>query len=176
MDIIDKLNRLIGHLVAWLVILMVIGTLYNVIVRYFFNDFSIPLDEGVNNANSIVFLLSVPMMLYLDKHVRVDVFYSRISVRSQALVDLLGTLFFLLPFCSFLLYYSWDFVASSWKVREASAQVGGLPGLYLVKSLIILLAILLLLQGLSMLVHKIRVLKRTAPATIIANKDSGKAS
>ncbi len=151
---IDKLNQFIGNAVAWLVILMVLGTLYNVVARYYFEHYSIPLGEAVIIMNAMVFLLAAPLLLHLDQHVRVDVFYSRLSARKQAIVDLLGTLFLLLPLCGFIIFYSWHYVMSSWQQLEESGQTGGLPGLYLFKSLIVIVAVLMFLQGLSMLVHK----------------------
>lgn len=159
MNFIDKLNQIIGNMVAWLMIPMVLGTLYNVIARSFFGEYSVPTSEVVTIMNAIVFLLAAPLLLYLDKHVRVDVFYSRFSTRGQAIVDCFGTLFFLLPLCGFLLYFSWPYVKSSWQQHEASPEVGGLPGLYLVKSLIIVVAVLLLIQGLSLFVHKIQLIR-----------------
>lgn len=159
MDIIDKINRFIGNAVAWLVVLMVFGTLYNVVARYFFGSFSIPLGEAVAIMNAMVFLLAAPLLLYLDQHVRVDVFYGRLSVRHQAVVDFLGTLFLLLPLCAFILYYSWQYVKNSWSQLEESSATGGLPALYLVKSLIIVVAVMLILQGISQLVHKYKLMK-----------------
>lgn len=159
MDIIDKINRFIGNTVAWLVVLMVFGTLYNVVARYFFGSFSIPLGEAVAIMNAMVFLLAAPLLLYLDQHVRVDVFYGRLSVRHQAVVDFLGTLFLLLPLCAFILYYSWQYVKNSWSQLEESSATGGLPALYLVKSLIIVVAVMLILQGISQLVHKYKLMK-----------------
>lgn len=159
MKFIDRMNQIIGHAVAWLIIVMVLGTFYNVVARYFFESFSLPLGELVIDLNAMVFLLASPMLLYLDQHVRVDIFYGRFSPRQQAIVDLFGTLFLLLPLCGFILYYSWGFVASSWADNEASGETGGLPALYLVKSLIIIFAVLLFLQGLSMLIKKLALIK-----------------
>lgn len=159
MNLIDKLNRFIGNAVAWLVLLMVIGTLYNVIARYYFEHYSIPLGEAVIIMNASVFLLAAPLLLKLDQHVRVDVFYSRMSSRQQAIVDFLGTLFLLLPLCGFIIFYSWRYVIASWQQLEESAQTGGLPGLFLFKTLIIIVAVLLFLQGLSIMVHKFRQIK-----------------
>ncbi len=96
-------------------------------------------------------------MNFID--VRVDVFYSNFSTRKQAIVDFLGTLFLLFPLCGFILYYSWDYVISSWGQKEGSQQTGGLEGLYFVKSIIIVMVILLILQGLSLLVKKFLLIK-----------------
>ncbi len=159
MNFIDKLNRTIGNAVAWLVVLMVFGTLYNVVARYYFGQYSIPLGELVIIMNDMVFMLAVPLLLHLDQHVRVDVFYSNFSTKKQAIIDFLGTLFLLFPLCGFILYYSLGYVISSWGQKEGSQQTGGLEGLYLVKSIIIVMVILLILQGLSLLVKKFLLIK-----------------
>ena len=83
-------------------------------------------------------------------HVRVDIFYRKLSARGQALVNLFGTLLLLLPFCGFLLWISWDYVAVAWTLREGSREAGGLPLVYLLKTLIPLGALLLAIQGISL--------------------------
>lgn len=162
---IDKLTQFIGNAVAWLVLFMVFGTLYNVIARYYFEHYSIPLGEAVVIMNAMVFLLAAPLLLQLDQHVRVDVFYSRMSARQKATVDFGGTLFLLLPLCGFIVFYSWVYVTSSWKQLEESGQTGGLPGLYLFKTLIIVVAVLLFLQGLSIMIQKLNDIKSTTTST-----------
>lgn len=166
MTLIDKLTQFIANAVAWLVLFMVVGTLYNVIARYYFEHYSIPLGEVVIIMNATVFLLAAPLLLRLDQHVRVDVFYSHMSSMQQAIIDFLGTLFLLLPLCGFILYYSWGYVLASWQQLEGSGQTGGLPALYVFKSLIILMDGLMFLQGLSILVHKFRQIKKPKQAHI----------
>lgn len=161
-NILDSFIKLIGAAVSWLVLLMVLGTLYNVVARYWFAQYSIPLEEVVRIMNAMVFLLAAPLLLQLDQHVRVDVFYTHFSEKKQAIVDLFGTLIFLFPVCGFIIYYSWQYVLSSWQQNEASAQTGGLPALYLVKTLIVLVAVLLILQGLSLVVKHIKCIKGKA--------------
>jgi len=93
--------------------------------------------------------LGIPYALKEQSHVRVDIIYSRLDMRFRALIDLLGTLIFLLPLSLFLIWSSLDYVNLSWNMQEGSAEPGGLPGVYLLKTLIPLMAALLLLQGLS---------------------------
>ncbi|MPV86223.1 TRAP transporter small permease subunit [Ostreibacterium oceani] len=164
MKIIDQLSKWIGYGVAWLTFFMVLATFYNVISRYFLNAYSIQLNEAVLIMNALVFLLSAPLLLYADKHVRVDVLYTRLNNTQKGIVDLFGTLALLLPFCAFIIYYSWQYVASSWRLKESSGEVGGLPALYLVKSLIIVVAVLLILQGISLVFHKIKQIKTGQPS------------
>jgi len=99
--------------------------------------------------HAAVFMLGAGWTLRQDGHVRVDVFYRRMSPRQQALVDLAGTLVFLLPLCGYLLVESLPYVINSWRILERSREAGGLPGLYLVKSLIPLMALLLGLAGVA---------------------------
>lgn len=158
--IIDKTNEAIGKTVRWLLILMVFGTFANVVWRYVFEKYSIPLNESVIIMNSMVFMLGAAYALQTNQHVRVDVFYEKFSIKKKAVADLIGTIFFLLPMCGFLLYSSWGYALSSWQIHEASANTGGLPGLYLVKTIIPLTAFLMFLQGLSDIVSNIKKIKR----------------
>lgn len=145
--VISKANEYIGKTVRWLLLLMVFGTFANVVWRYVFEKYSIPLNESVIIMNSMVFMLGAAYALQTNQHVRVDVFYAKFSDKQKAVADLLGTIFFLLPMCGFLLYASWGYALSSWQIHESSASTGGLPGLYLVKTIIPLTALLMLLQG-----------------------------
>ncbi len=164
--IIDNINRWIGAAVAWLTLLMVLGTLYNVVTRSLLQQYSMGLGEVVGIMNNMVFLLAAPLLLQLDQHVRVDVFYSRMSSQKKALVDLLGTIFMLLPFCGFILYYSWGYVLASWQQNEASRQTDGLPALYLVKTLILIFAVLLVLQGIAIILKKWHLLRSHNAETV----------
>ncbi|MEM8934755.1 MAG: TRAP transporter small permease subunit [Acidobacteriota bacterium] len=107
---------------------------------------------------SVVFLLGASYTLRHDRHVRVDVFYGSLTPRRRALIDLVGTLLFLLPFCGFVLWSSWPAVANSWAVREASPDPGGLPR-YPIKALILVAFTLLILQGLAEIVRRVAILR-----------------
>ena len=82
-------------------------------------------------------------------HVRVDILYQKLSAKRQALVNLFGTLVLLLPMCGFILYSSYEYVAFSWQLKEGSPEPGGLPYVYLLKTLIPISALLLLIQGVA---------------------------
>jgi TRAP-type mannitol/chloroaromatic compound transport system permease small subunit len=107
-------------------------------------------------------MLGAAYALQRDGHVRVDIFYRRRSERGRALTDLLGTLLLLLPTCVFILWSGWGYVADSWAVREASREAGGLPGVFLYKTLILLMPALLLVQGASMVLRATATLARPA--------------
>ncbi len=159
----DKITGFIGNLVAPMSFMMMLLTCIVVIARYFFNLGLIPLVETVIYLHGIVFMLGIPYALKEQSHVRVDIIYSRLSTRHRALIDLLGTVIFLLPLGLFLIWSSLDYVNLSWSMQEGSPEPGGLPGVYLLKTLIPVMAGLLLLQGLSEFLRALlEVLKPTA--------------
>ena len=146
---IDRLNDLIGRAVSWLTLAMVIVTCAVVVARYVFSFGSIALQETVMYLHGMVFLTGIAFTLKEQGHVRVDVLHERFSERTRALIDILGNLLFLLPVAGYIFWASLDYVSFSWSVKEASAQPGGLPGVYLLKTLIPMMAGLLILQGIS---------------------------
>ena len=149
-DKLPRLRRVIelsGKSVAWLTLLMVLLTFTIVILRYGFNLGWIWLQESLTYLHVAVFTIAAAWTLQLDGHVRVDIFYAGMPARKQALVNLTGTMIFLLPFCIFLLMISWSYVANSWNLLESSREAGGLPLVFLLKSLIMVLPALLLGQA-----------------------------
>ena len=156
---IDILNEAIGRTIAWLVCAMVGITFVIVVMRYGFSAGSIAAQESVVYLHSIVFMLAIAYTYKHDGHVRVDIFYARFSERKQAWVNLLGTLFLLVPFCVYLGFSSWDYAIKSWQLLEGSREAGGLPLVFILKTLIPLMPVLLLLQGIATLcksLHTIR--------------------
>ncbi len=146
---LDRISELTGHGVAWLTLLMVILTFLIVVLRYGFDSGWIALQESVSWLHACVFMLGASYALKNDSHVRVDIFYQRFSPRGRAWVDLLGSLLLLLPVCLFIFLASWDYVLGAWEIGEASAETGGLPALYLLKSLLLIMPVLLILQALA---------------------------
>ena len=149
---IDQFTHWLGRAVAWLALAMVLLMVSIVILRYFFQFGSIAMQEAVMYLNAAVFTLGAGYTLKEQGHVRVDIFYSRLSARRRALVDLLGGALFLLPAMACIVWLSWDYVALSWRIREGSAEASGLPLVYLLKSGLLILAGLMLVQGVSELI------------------------
>jgi TRAP-type mannitol/chloroaromatic compound transport system permease small subunit len=160
-DRLEAITRGIGLLVAWLTLALVIVTSIVVAQRYLFDAGSIRMQESITFMHAAVFMLAAAYTLAVNDHVRVDIFYSNMSPRGQALVNLFGTLLLLLPFCLFLIYSSWDFVSVSWSVREASQESGGLPFPFpgLMKSFIPVAAALLSVQGLVIILRSLVTLR-----------------
>lgn len=138
-----------GRGVAWLTLIMTLLTFTIVFLRYGLNMGWIWLQESVTYLHAMVFMVAAAWAFQTDDHVRVDIFYRDRSARHKSKVNLAGTLLFLVPFSLFLLIIGWDYVAASWATREASMEAGGLPLVFLLKTLILILPALLLVQSLS---------------------------
>ena len=148
-----------GRAVSWLSLLMVLVTFVVVVMRYLFDAGSIAMQESVAYMHAVLFLVGAAWTLQQDAHVRVDIFYSRWSPRAQAWVDLFGTLLLLLPVMLFISYISWQYIADSWQVHEGSREAGGLPGVYILKSFILVMTTLLVLQAAANLLKAMDVIK-----------------
>lgn len=156
--LIDEFTERLGRLLAWLIPLMMLGTAAVVIMRYGFGQGMTALQESVTYLHGTVFMLGAAYTLKHGGHVRVDIFYHRFSPRTKAWVDSIGSIVFLLPLCGLILITSWEFTANAWVIREASVEPGGLPFVYLLKSLLPLMAINLALQGVAELLRNAMIL------------------
>ena len=151
--------RLVGRSVAWLTLGMVLVTFLMVSLRYGMNIGWVWMQESIIYMHAAVFMLAIAWAWQVDAHVRVDIFYRDAGPRRQAITNLAGTILFLLPFCVFLLIIGWEYVAASWSLREGSREAGGLPYVYLLKSLILAMPALLLVQALTGARRDIRLLR-----------------
>ena len=161
--IIDQINDIIGKVASWLVVSMVFVTFGIVVMRYVFNIGSIQAQESVIYMHATLFLLAAATTLKQDAHVRVDIFYGKMTIKKQAIVNFLGNLFLLIPVCAFILWSSWEYVTDAWEIKETSREAGGLPGVYLVKTLIIIFSSMLILQGIAEMVKSAKAFFTTAP-------------
>jgi len=148
-DRIDVLTAAIGRCVAWLALAIVLGQFALVLARYVFGFGSIRLSEAVIYAHAALFLLAAAWTLRAGGHVRVDIFYGEASPRTKAIIDFLGALLLLLPFTFVVLLFAVPYAARSWKILERSQEVGGLPLVFVLKTLIPLFAVLMALQGVA---------------------------
>jgi TRAP-type mannitol/chloroaromatic compound transport system permease small subunit len=148
-DRIDRLIAAIGRAVMWLSLFLVLMQFAVVVMRYAFGVGSIWLSESLIYGHAALFLLAAAWTLQQNGHVRVDVFYSQLSARGKAIIDLLGALLLLLPFMAVIIFFALPYAARSWSILERSPETSGLPFVYLLKSLIPLFALLMGLQGFS---------------------------
>ena len=155
---IDRITELVGNTAAWMALALVLVTFTVVMLRYLFQLGWIAMQESILYLHASLFLLGAAYTLKTDGHVRVDIFYRGFTVKRKALIDLLGSLLLLLPVCSFLLWASWDYVTTAWSIREGSQEAGGLPYVYLLKTLIPVAIVLLILQGISQALSSLNIL------------------
>lgn len=147
--VLANINEILGRAIAWLTLLMVLITFAIVLFRYAFNLGWIGMQESVNYLHALVFMLGAGYAFKHEAHVRVDIFYRNFSARRQAWVNLLGNLLLLMPFGVFILVSSSDYVAAGWRIKEGSPETGGLPYIYLLKTAIPAMAVVLLLQAVA---------------------------
>ncbi len=152
---LDRISENIGRFSSWLVAAMVLVTCTVVILRYGLNMGSVFLQDVVLYLHGALFLLGAAFTLKRDSHVRVDIFYRDFSNKKKALVNILGNLFFLMPFCLTVFIYSWGFVEFSWRIMEKSPEPNGVPLVYLQKTLLLVVCFLLFLQSISELLKNI---------------------
>ncbi|MEM9254424.1 MAG: TRAP transporter small permease subunit [Pseudomonadota bacterium] len=148
-QMIDAFTDRCGQILIWLSLAMAIVTAYVVIIRYGFNSGSILAQEAVTYLHGSLFLLGAAYALKMGAHVRVDIFYRSFQPRTRAWIDSLGGIVFLLPLCVFIVLSSWGYVTESWSMRETSPEPGGIPAVFLLKTLIPVGAILLAIQGVA---------------------------
>ena len=147
-----------GRTVSWLTLAMVLVTFLVVVLRYTFDIGWIALQEATRYMHALVFLTGAAYTLKHNEHVRVDILYQKLSPRGQAWIDCLGHIFILLPVMLFIFWISWDYIKASWDVLESSRETGGLPGVYLLKSCILLMSALLILQSIALTLRAINTL------------------
>ena len=161
--LLDGTTEVLGRGIAWLTLAMVVVTVVVVVLRYGFDTGAIAMQESVTYMHACVFMLGIPYGLKHGGHVRVDIVYAKLSPRGKTVVDLAGHLLFLIPVATFVLVTSLDYVAAAWRVREGSAEVGGIPAVYLLKTLIPVMAGMLLMQGLAETARAILALRVPQP-------------
>lgn len=160
--VICRVNWLIGQFFSWLSLGIVAICFAVVVQRYIFSVSHVWMQDLYIWLNGAMFTSVAGFALLRENHVRVDIFYRPAKMQSRALVDLVGVLFFLLPFTVVVAVYSTPFVLRAWSYYEGSANVGGMPGLFLLKSFILAFVVLLAAQGIAMICRSVLVLRGQA--------------
>ena len=168
---IDRINGAVGRGVAWCALALVAVQFVAVIQRYVFGIGWIWIEESIVYFHATLFMAGAAYTLLHDGHVRVDIFYAGASVRHRAWVDLLGTLVFLWPVSGLIMVKAWPYVWASWAVLEGSPETSGIPAVFLLKSLLLVFAGLIALQGLSMASAAWAVIKGEAAADAAGGAD-----
>lgn len=161
---IDAVNEYIGRYVAWLALLMVVVQFVVVVMRYVFGIGSIMMQESIVYMHGLLFMLGAGYTLLHGGHVRVDVFYRPASPTFKAWVDLMGVIVLLIPVTVLIFVYSLPYVQNSWHVLEGSKETSGIPAVFLLKTVILVFAGLIILQGVSLALHSLlRITGHEAP-------------
>ncbi len=160
---IDRVNQFVGRAASWMLLAMLLVTLTVVVLRYVFSTGFIWLQESYVWLNGTAFMLGAGYVLLKDAHVRVDVFYRGASWRFRAWVNLAVSLLLLLPMVVVVFYLSVPYVVASWERLETSREASGLPGVFALKSILLVFCLLLGLQGLSLAARSLLSLIRERP-------------
>ena len=150
---IDRLNERVGNAVSWVTLALVLTTFAVAVLRYGFELGWVWLQELYVWMHGTVFTVCAAYTLLHDGHVRVDIFYRTGSDRFRAWVNLLGTAFLLMPMLGVIWWTSYPYVKLSWQRLEDSPEAGGMHGLFVFKSMILVFCVLLALQGLALMIR-----------------------
>ena len=147
---INSLGKFISLMIPVMTVLMIVI----IVARYFFGLGLTGLQEFVMYLHAFIFLGCAGYVHYKDEHVRVDIFYRDSSNSYKDNVNFILSLFFLLPVCFVIGFYSLELIEMSWKIREVSTEAGGLGYVYIQKTLIILFPLTMILTFAYQLIHK----------------------
>jgi TRAP-type mannitol/chloroaromatic compound transport system permease small subunit len=156
--LISAINWLVGQVLSWLALACVLVCFTVVVQRYAFSTSTLWMQDLYVWLGGAMFTGVAGFALMRNDHVRVDVFYRPASVRWKATADLIGVVLFLLPFVYVIWTYAFTAVMRSWGYHEGSANIGGMPGLFILKTFILVFVVLVGLQGLAMAARSILVL------------------
>lgn len=157
---IDAMNSFFGQIAGWSSIALLVLVCVDVILRYFFQWSRVWMMELELYLFAMTFLLGGAYAFQKDQHVRVDVFYTNMSEKGKARVNLIGGILLLLPWCIIVMYISQRYFFKSWRIGESSGQPGGLPMLYIKKGMLFVAFFLLSLQGVSSIYKSVLTLKK----------------
>lgn len=149
--LIEPITEHVGKAATWLTAILVVLVGFHVATRHFFNYNPAWMMELEWHLFALIFLFGAGYALKHDRHVRVDLFYSRFSIKDKALTNFIGTLIFLIPWCCFIILYATDYALASFQLDEGSPDPGGLPARYIIKFCVVCGMIILLLQGIATL-------------------------
>lgn len=162
---IDQINTWVGRFVAWTTALVVLVVFVDVVMRYAFKTSFVFTQELEWHLFAFIFLIGAGYTLLKDGHVRVDIFYQRMTARQQAWINLLGVIFFLIPGCLLIITTSMKFVEHSFAVMEGSPDPGGIPFRWVLKACIPAGFVLVFIQGISLGLKSLLVILGHAPET-----------
>lgn len=156
---LSGVNRLVGNVFSWLALAIVVVCFTVVVQRYVFSTTQVWMQDLYVWLNGAMFTAVAGFALLRDDHVRVDIFYRPAKLKTKAAVDLIGVLIFIVPYCYVVFAYGLPYVQRSWRLYEASPNVGGMPGFFVLKTFILIFGLLILIQGLAMIGRSVLILR-----------------
>lgn len=170
---INSINEWVGRTVAWLMVAMVLNVFLVVVLRYVIGFGAIWMQEAYVWSHAVVFLLGAGYTLAHDGHVRIDLIYRGASARYKAIINMAGCVVFAGPVLHLIFLKSLPMVERSWRIHETSAEAGGLPGLFLLKSVILVFSVLFGLQFLALFLRSLQTLLGYAEPLEFTDPDDG---
>ncbi len=146
---IDRFNSILGKAAGWCALIMMLAQAFSVVARYVFSYGLVSIQESVVYGHALIFLFGSAFILQQNQHVRVDIFYAAFTRRTRRIVDLISLLLFVVPVVGVIIWTSVPYVIRSWSVLESSAQAGGIPAVFLLKSAILVFAVSVGLQAIA---------------------------
>jgi TRAP-type mannitol/chloroaromatic compound transport system permease small subunit len=172
-EFFQRINRITGKILSILLLLMTLNVFSDVIMRYSFHNSSVGMQEMEWHLFSIIILFGVSVSLLDEAHVRVDFLYDRFSARKKAVINIIGTIFFLLPLALLILFGSFDFVKDAYDMNEISEDPGGLYYRWIIKGMIPLSFLFLIFTAVGYTVKNINIFRSHAPGKIRKQQSSG---
>lgn len=165
-EFFQRMNRIAGKILSFVLVLMALNVFLDVVMRYTFHNSSVGMQEMEWHLFSIVILFGVSVSLLDEAHVRVDFLYDRYSTRKKAVINIIGTVFFLLPLALLILFGSFDFVNDAYQINEISEDPGGLPYRWIIKGMIPLAFLFLIFAAIGYTVQNINLFRGHAQDNI----------
>lgn len=159
LKLISKIIDVLGNICSLLMMLMIANVFYDVVMRYFFNDVSIGMQELEWHLFAAMFMFGIAYTLKEDGHVRVDIFYDVMSAKKKAIINIFGSVFLALPITLLIFYFGYDYALEAYSMGEGSGDPGGLPHRWIVRSVIPLSSFFLVLAIIHVLLSNVQILR-----------------
>lgn len=154
MNFFNRVTKLTEYITIQFFYIMFITVIINIVLRYLFNINFIFLQELVMYMHAFIFLFGISLCLKEDAHVRIDIFSSKLEIGYRNLIEQIGLIIFIVPFCLFVIYESSSMIIRSWVMLESSSEPGGLPIVFILKTSIYIFSFLILLQAVNKIFNK----------------------
>ncbi len=161
--IMDRIIDAIGYAAGVLLVLMILNVVYDVVMRYAFHESSIAMQEMEWHLFAVIILFGTGYALRHNAHVRVDFLYDKFSYKTKALINIFGTILFLVPLALLIAYGSYDFVMDAYTSGEISEDPGGLTHRWIIKGMIPLAFVFLIFCAVNYVISNINIYRGSEP-------------